>query len=400
MNFSTSKLSLLLSSLLVLGACSKGQEEETPTEQGPAEGEGGDEQGSEAAAEAEAPDLSDAVAAVDGQPVLTTSELEAQLARLVERYEMQASRPPTDGRWRNQRRRRLVHSAVESYLVTSFVESNMPEIADDELNEFVRGKIAHVFDDERIFERFLQNQGYTRETYMQEQRMLLAEDKILSERGTLDPTDAEVNAFYMENQDRWQAGERVHVRNITARVRPNADDIAWTEALNRVTEARSALLQGADFAELAQESSDSADRVRGGDMGWIVRGQRAQLVNDGVEEVLFSVPVGQVTEPIRTTLGYQIFLVEDRRAEGVRQIDEVRDVVRAPLRNRNRERLRRELVRELTATQSVEWFEENWALESEEGGTAIDATNALEAAGVAPGGATAAPTGEQAATQQ
>ena len=100
-------------------------------------------------------------------------------------------------------------------------------------------------------------------------------------------------------------------------------------------------------------------------MGWVMRGRRAQLAADGVEDLLFDLPIGQVSEPLRTQLGYQIFLVHDRRQEGIREFDEVRDNIVRPLSRQIRQRLRLELVRELEDGVRIEMIEDNWGIEEE-----------------------------------
>jgi peptidyl-prolyl cis-trans isomerase C len=120
-----------------------------------------------------------------------------------------------------------------------------------------------------------------------------------------------------------------------------------------------------EFAKVAQEVSEMADKVKGGDLGWVVKGRRQQFVEDGVEEALFKGAINSVTQPIKTQLGYEIFQIRDRRTEGVRAMDEVREIIYEPLRRRRRDRLRMELVNELQQKSKVEYLEANWGLETE-----------------------------------
>jgi parvulin-like peptidyl-prolyl isomerase len=66
------------------------------------------------------------------------------------------------------------------------------------------------------------------------------------------------------------------------------------------------LQAGGDFAALAQQYSvDESNKATGGELGWISRG-------DTVEEfdaAAFSLPVGQLSEPIQTSFGYHIIEV-------------------------------------------------------------------------------------------
>lgn len=323
----------------------------------------------------------DAVALVDCSPVMSREELGAALADTVERYERLPGREPTTAAWRNERRRRLVRAAVQETILARHVAQAGIEVGDASVEERLRADLEHVYDDARLFERFLASRGTTREAYFEEVRAELALDALLEERARtqcagdpdqepgcrLEPTDEDVQAFYEQNRERWREGERVRASNITIRLRANADDEAVQEARQRITAIRDRIVGGEDFADVARAESESADRVRGGDRGWIVRGRRQQLVEDGVEDVLFRTQVGTITEPIRTQLGFQIFKVFDRRPEGFRELDEVREILYEPLRRRNRDRLSRELENELIQQTNVVYVEDNWGLEDEAG---------------------------------
>lgn len=328
------------------------------------EGSGGSGAGAEVDAEAAIPE--NAVAAVGGRAVLTQEELQSEVQEAVTRFERLPDREPTNARWRNHRRRQVVLNAVHEQVIADYVQSQNIVVSDEELSAFVRTEIPHVFDDERLFTRLLESRGVTREQFMAEKRMELQQDRVLSARGTLEPTAEQLQTHYAENQERWRAEDRALVSTITIRVRRNAPEEQETAARDRINAIRARLAAGEDFAEVARTESEGADRSRSGDMGWIERGARPHLAEDGVEEVLFRAPVGEVTEAVRTQLGYQIFLVRDRRNAGVRALDEVEDSIRMMLLRQNRQTLRSALVRELLETAQVEYFEDRWGLEPED----------------------------------
>ena len=78
-----------------------------------------------------------------------------------------------------------------------------------------------------------------------------------------------------------------------------------------------------DFAAIAREVSDAPEASRGGDLGWIAKGQLPKEQIDAI----FAAPIGK-TSPVVTVTddGQYLFLVkseEDRAAEG-RQLDSIR----------------------------------------------------------------------------
>lgn len=367
-------LAFLAALTLSLGGCNCNESEPTPptTDPGPEAEEGsGDEEPEVAEGSSEITDgpcggqHPDAIAFVDCNPVMTGVELQAAVDELVERYERLPDRDATTAAWRNERRRRLVRSAVQSAILELHADGRGIEVSDSDVTEQIGEELGHVFEDERLYERFLESRGSDRETYQAEVRRQISIDRILQERGQLEPTEEDVQTFYEQNRERWREGDRVRVRAITIRLRGSASEEDVAAARLRIDALRERVVGGEDFAEVASAESESADRVRGGDRGWIVQGRRRQLVEDGVEQLLFSSEIGQITEPIQTRLGWQFFEVLDKRPEGFRDLDEVQDILREPLRRRNRDRLSRELENELVEAMDVLYLEDRWGLEEE-----------------------------------
>ncbi len=69
------------------------------------------------------------------------------------------------------------------------------------------------------------------------------------------------------------------------------------------------LRSGEDFAALAAElSRDVSTRDYGGDLGWFVPGE---LLEQNLSDAAFSQPIGKISAPIATRLGYHILQVID-----------------------------------------------------------------------------------------
>jgi len=75
------------------------------------------------------------------------------------------------------------------------------------------------------------------------------------------------------------------------------------------------LEKGEDFAEFASAYSDHPTASKGGDIGWLRKGPRA----DQLEEVAFSLKVGEISEPFKAPMGWQILKVTDRKREKNRE---------------------------------------------------------------------------------
>ena len=69
------------------------------------------------------------------------------------------------------------------------------------------------------------------------------------------------------------------------------------------------LNNGGDFASTAMRFSQCPSGRRGGDLGYFKRGQMVKEFEDAA----FSLPVGQVSEPVHTEFGWHIIKVTDRK---------------------------------------------------------------------------------------
>lgn len=116
-------------------------------------------------------------------------------------------------------------------------------------------------------------------------------------------TQDEVRAWYEKHRDDFRRIEKVKARHIRV-----ADEA-------RAREIEQKLKQGGNFAALAQQFSIAPDAASGGDLGWIVHGEKAHgwldslafLQQPGVPSRPARLPGAEGEEP-----GWEILLVEER----------------------------------------------------------------------------------------
>jgi len=134
------------------------------------------------------------------------------------------------------------------------------------------------------------------------------------------PTDEQITSEYDKDPTRYQLPEK---RNIEfAAVSLAVQRPALLDDL--VKRAR----EGADFTELAKESSQGPDKDKGGEMDWVTPGP-----NDPDHiKALLALPVGAVSDPIESFGAYYIYKVEQERtddATGARSV-KAREIVIRP----------------------------------------------------------------------
>lgn len=308
----------------------------------------------EEAAAARALDLVPLVV-VDGVAVLTRGDLEARVDALSARYESTPGRSSVSSSWRDDRRRYLLQTAVDEALIRTFLASYPPPPSNDETLATLRTANPNVFGNENIFERYLTSQAVSREDFLRAQSYEIALTRALEGRGLSEPTDEEMVEFYTLQRDQMRARERILLSSITIPLAADAPGDEVKRATQTLVEARRKIIEGTlTFADASNDHNVGSERVRHGDLGWIQRGEDRLLRVSNIEDTLFRTPIGEITEPLRTAAGLQIYWVRDHRAAGIRQLDEVREAILQPLVHRKRRQFRDALLEELRAAAVIE----------------------------------------------
>lgn len=116
-------------------------------------------------------------------------------------------------------------------------------------------------------------------------------------------TPAEVKAYYEQHRDEFRRIEKVRARHIHVR-----DEKAAAAAYSR-------LQKGENFAAVAAAVSQAPDAAQGGDLGWILHGEKPPT---WLESLTFVQPTGVPSRPFRSPAAagekpfWEILLVEEK----------------------------------------------------------------------------------------
>ncbi len=129
-------------------------------------------------------------------------------------------------------------------------------------------------------------------------------------------TDLDLRAYYNAHKDEYEEAKGSHIlirfKGSKVPLKPNEKDLTDAEALAKAQDIRSKLVAGADFATLAKaESDDVGSGTKGGDLGTFKHGQMVKPF----DEAAFTLPVGQVSEPVKTDFGYHIIKISSRTSK-------------------------------------------------------------------------------------
>lgn len=133
-------------------------------------------------------------------------------------------------------------------------------------------------------------------------------------KGKVRGDEALLKAYYEAHKSEY---EQIHPYHILIRmqgsplsVAPGQKDLTEAQALAKILEIRQKIQQGAAFASLARtDSDDMGSSAKGGDLGFVKRGQSIP----SFEEAAFGLPLGELSQPVKTTYGYHLIKVEEKK---------------------------------------------------------------------------------------
>ena len=145
----------------------------------------------------------------------------------------------------------------------------------------------------------------------------------------------DLRSYYDQHRDQYRVPEQVKVSHILIKTPlpgpdGKVDEKGTAEAQRRAEDLLKQLKSGAKLEDLAQKySEDPGSAKQGGSLGWIGKGQTVPEF----EKTAFSLPKGQISDLVKSSYGFHIIRVDDKKEAHVRSIDEVKAEVEPLLKH-------------------------------------------------------------------
>lgn len=290
-------------------------------------------------------EMVDRVAAVVNNEIITLGEVMKRAGADLQRADQEAT-PENRAKMREQILRKVLEGMIDERLMDQELRESKVVIDDKQVDLGVQDVMhRYNFTPEQLAQA-VANEGLTLAEYREQMRKQLGRFQLLREKVSklVKVSDADVRSEY-DRMARDEGKEvEVHVRQILVSVAENAPqaEVDRTLALAQsiAAEARQPLV---DFAELAKKKSQGSSAADGGDLGFFKKGAMVA----SFEKVAFSLKVGEVSEPVRTSLGWHILKLEERRAIGLLPLAELKPQIEEKLRREQGERASRQYVNSL-----------------------------------------------------
>ncbi len=190
-------------------------------------------------------------------------------------------------------------------LLNQFIEGQNIVVSDGEM-QGMREQIKYYLrsnpnDSEKSLGEILETQGSNIGELEGEIRRTLALSKYLDQR----VGDDEKSSYFESNIGVFN-GEKVKLSHILIDTTKLKTDAELETAKQKIEEVKKEIDNGADFAETAEKYSTCSSAKDGGDVGFY---EKSGSLVEELDEVAFSMKVGEISEPVKTQFGYHIIKV-------------------------------------------------------------------------------------------
>jgi peptidyl-prolyl cis-trans isomerase C len=210
---------------------------------------------------------------------------------------------------------------LEKLLLARAATHQFPDVDKDDATALER--LKGRFPNDQAFQDKLKQAGVTEDELkkrIHEQDLI---EKTLQAEAVhdLDPTDKDINDFYLAHQDVFNVPLKLRASRVLVLVDEKATPAEKAAKKKKIDQARARVAKGEDISKVAMEvSEDRYSGPKGGDIGYFQRGENEAQFDD----VAFASKVGVLSPVFETPMGYQFLKVTEIKPAGTLSIADAR----------------------------------------------------------------------------
>ena len=306
-------------------------------------------------------DLDAVVVIVNGQEVIE-EEVSEEVTKIVE---MQKKRMPPGmempDTMNQQIRNRVVDMKVEQVLLDQEMEKNDLTLSDDQILEEIK-KIAGQRDQSmEDVEAEVAKMGMTLDD-LKVQIGIQMKQKTLMESVNPDGvvTESDAKKFYDENPQHFVQKDQVKASHILCGKRGIKED-EYPAELEKIEAAKARLDAGEAFEDVAKDVSTCPSSAKGGDLGFFGKGQ----MDPAFEKAAFELEVGQTTDVVKTSFGYHLIKLTDKKEAETKSFEESEEQITQFLTRQKQQGFWAEYSKTMREDATIEYSEKEQAARDE-----------------------------------
>ncbi len=191
---------------------------------------------------------------------------------------------------------------------------------------------------EKELEEIMRNEGINYNAWKEELKNNLLQQKVIRKYvdSNISVDNAEMLDYYRKHPEEFTEPEEVKIKGIFLEDKEGVE-----EKMKKIEEE----LKNKSFEEVASLYSEGPEKEKNGDLGHFEKGE----MDKNLESHVFSLKVGELTQWIKTSKGYYILKLEEKKEAKLKSFDEARDEIFDKIIEKKREPLLKKFFEDLKA---------------------------------------------------
>ena len=225
-------------------------------------------------------------------------------------------------------------------------------VKDEEVMEVIQDILAKQKLSMQEFSKNLAQEGKSLDSVKKEIRGQMMRARLLRRevKAKILVSDEEIGEYYNKNRQDYEGKETVRIKQILLLLPPDADKTIIAKVKNEAMQLHKRIMNGESFDLMALNYSQGPAAAQGGDVGFIGRG----IIIPEVEAAAFILPIGQVSEVIKSDVGFHIIQVVDKKGAGLKPIAAVREEIKTKIEDEKLDKKFDEWIASVRAKSHIE----------------------------------------------
>ena len=249
-------------------------------------------------------EIADRVVAIVNDSAITLSELNAATAGLIDIKDSDKDKKKNI----IETKSKVLDQLIEKKLVEQAANKAGITVSEKEIDNAIEDvkKQNNISQQELL--STLARSGLTFKEYREQLKDQIRQVKFTNKefRSNVKISHEDVETYYRQNQDKF-TGPLMHKLRIISLLA--TDQGKGTDTEEKAKQVLSMIRRGEDFAKLAKEYSHGPDAQEGGDLGYVKAGE----MDKAIEKVAAGLKIGEISDIIKTSTGFHIIQVIDRK---------------------------------------------------------------------------------------
>ncbi|MDQ5988520.1 MAG: Chaperone SurA [Syntrophus sp. SKADARSKE-3] len=233
-------------------------------------------------------------------------------------------------------RKSMLNRLIVDRLIDQEAKKYGTTMKDDDVMSTIRGMLASQNMTMEQFQARLAKGGLTFEQYKERTREQLLKTRILKFEVNykVSVSDEEIGEYYRKHRDEYEGKDAVRIKQILLPFPKDADRRQREKLKEQAEIIHKEFIAGNAFNAVAVKYAKNPQVVAMGDMGFLEKGT---MVSE-VDQIAFRLNVNEISPVIESPMGYHIIQVTDKRGEGLKSIEAVRNEIKLKIEEEKMEK--------------------------------------------------------------